>query len=595
MKFARWPTIRLVTMLFCVSSSNNPRNSSPQISVSPLANQIAVGQVDFVTAKAPGNPAATVSWTVNGIPNGNSSVGMIESVSATVPTNATFARYLAPAAIPNPPAVTISAILQGSSAAEASAVITVGPDIAISPAAGEVPEFGSQQFSALVTGGLANTAVTWQISCTPGGSACGAISQTGFYKAPTSVPTVVQNGAVTTQDVTLTATSQADPSFSATIGIEIVPPNRNQQVHPIQLGTSGSNADDFCTASGVEGCGGATLSSLLERGSVQYILTNWHVAAGTDGGLVGDALVQPGLLDTDACSSQQTTTVANVSQLLDPHMETGKKVDVAIAQVVSGAVDPTGTIEQLGSGVAEGAPNSGPPAGGAGISAIANEAVAKSGRSTGLTCGTVQAVDTSVNITYTTECSTATQIVSFSGQIAITGAGFSAGGDSGSLIVDATTAEPVALLFAEDNNGTTSIANPASDVLVALTDSNGNVPVFVGGSEHAVAACSFPAPTATSRITARIWLADMQSAVAIKERHVAQLMSDPAVQGVGVGASLDPATGPALIVYVLKNTAHAAISATVEGLPVRIIETTGFRAGNAGAHMRPCRAPHAPK
>jgi hypothetical protein len=571
----------LFALVSCVSCGGGSGNSSSQISLSASISQIVVGQFVLLTATVPGNPNATVNWAVNGIPNGNSTVGTIlpSALGAPTPTNALTARYAPPAAVPSPPAVTISAALPNDATDQATAVITVGPNIAVTPSLAAVPTYGTQQFSVTV-GGEANAAVTWQISCAEGGSACGAISQTGFYKAPNSVPTITQNGATAAQNVTLTATSQAAALFSASAGIVVTPPNQAAQTQPILLGTSGSNADDLCNGS----CGGGTFGSLLERDGTQYILTNWHIAAATDGGIIGDAFVQPGLLDTE-CNLQQTITVANLTQLLNPQTQTGDKVDAAIAQIVGGAVDPTGTILELGSSVVNGVPQSGSPAAGSGSAAGVGELVAKSGRSTGLTCGAVQSVNTSTNVSYTDECSTTTYNVSFSNQVVVTGTGFWAPGDSGSLIVDQSTAEPVALFFAGD--ATTAIGNPVSDVLAALEDSNGNVPVFVGGAEHSVAACSIPAPSANARPAARISLADMQLAIAVKEKHVSQLMGDPAVRGVGVGASQDAANSPALIVYILKDSAHVAIPATIEGLPVRIIETTGFRAGNAGPHNHP--------
>jgi hypothetical protein len=264
-------------------------------------------------------------------------------------------------------------------------------------------------------------------------------------------------------------------------------------------------------------------------------------------------------------------------------------VDGAIAQVVSGAVDPSGAILELGSTVANGVPQPGAPAAGSGTAAYVGELVAKSGRTTGLTCAAVQSVATSINITYNNECSTTTYTVGFSNQVIVAGSGFSAAGDSGSLIVDQNTAEAVALFFAGDANS--AVGNPVADVLAALKDSSGNAPTFVGGAEHTVAGCSIPAPSATARQTTRVSLADMHSAIAIKEKHVSELMSDPAVQGVGVGASQDVNNDPALVLYVLKDSARSVIPATIEGLPLRIIETTGFHAGKAGIHNHACGVP----
>jgi hypothetical protein len=67
----------------------------------------------------------------------------------------------------------------------------------------------THQFVATVTG-HSNTAVTWSISgCT--GAACGTITPTGFYTAPSLIPTKAT--------VTVTATSQADPTKFDTVAV----------------------------------------------------------------------------------------------------------------------------------------------------------------------------------------------------------------------------------------------------------------------------------------------------------------------------------------------------------------------------------------
>jgi hypothetical protein len=69
----------------------------------------------------------------------------------------------------------------------------------------------------------------------------------------------------------------------------------------------------------------------------------------------------------------------------------------------------------------------------------------------------------------------------------------------------------------------------------------------------------------------------IENARQIKEQHVAELMSDPAVQGVGVGSSFDSPGEPAIGIFVLKNKPHKPIPATMDGVRTRIKETTGFR------------------
>src|SRR5436309_2566671 len=82
-------------------------------------------------------------------------------------------------------------------------------------------------------------------------------------------------------------------------------------------------------------------------------------------------------------------------------------------------------------------------------------AVAKSGRSSGLTCSSVQTINTSVRIDYQTSCNGGTTFtVTFNNQVVVNGGSFSAAGDSGSLIVDSQTAQPVALLYGGNSTGT---------------------------------------------------------------------------------------------------------------------------------------------
>jgi hypothetical protein len=70
----------------------------------------------------------------------------------------------------------------------------------------------------------------------------------------------------------------------------------------------------------------------------------------------------------------------------------------------------------------------------------------------------------------------------------------------------------------------------------------------------------------------------IENARQIKEKHVAEIMSDPAVIGVGVGASFDSPSEPAIGIFVLKNKTHKPIPATIDGVRTRVKETSPFRA-----------------
>ena len=111
--------------------------------------------------------------------------------------------------------------------------------------------------------------------------------------------------------------------------------------------------------------------------------------------------------------------------------------------------------------------------------------LAKSSRTTGLTCSTVETVDLSVRIDYFKDCAETQPYYSktFTGQIGIAGDNFSDSGDSGALVVDSSNAQPVGLFFAGgtdgDGNGL-SVANPIGDVLRELGAQAGSRLSIVG-------------------------------------------------------------------------------------------------------------------
>ena len=187
----------------------------------------------------------------------------------------------------------------------------------------------------------------------------------------------------------------------------------NHQVRNQHFGVSGGNVNDasarFC-------CSG-TLGSLVSDGTTQYILSNNHVLARSDQATPGDDISQPGLIDSNC---QISTVVADFT-IASP---LGTNVDAAIAQLRPGQMDSTGFIEDVG------VPNSAVQAPSVGLS------VAKSGRTTGFTTGTISSINTSVNVQYQKGCGQGKKfVVSYTNQVVINSSTFSAGGDSGSLIV----------------------------------------------------------------------------------------------------------------------------------------------------------------
>jgi hypothetical protein len=242
------------------------------------------------------------------------------------------------------------------------------------------------------------------------------------------------------------------------------------QTAPIQLGTSGGWRQDL--ANGY--CCGGTLGSLIQVNGTQYILSNYHVfesdiVSGGNGvvATTGDNVIQPGLIDVNCTASgaQNVGTLVKVSSLPDSN------VDCSVAQVISGKVDPTGAILEIGT------------LGSGTVAAFGGQAVKKSGRTTGLTKSTVSGLNATIKVTYDNECAGANVFTkTFTGQIVISNAGsrFLNSGDSGSLMVEDKNNSPKAVGLLYAGGGNTAIANPIDEVLTFLGGKLGGTATMVG-------------------------------------------------------------------------------------------------------------------
>ena len=555
-------------------SSGTPPPTTNSVIVAPATVSLNKGGSQTFTATVNGTMDQNVFWEIaEATPkSGDSTHGFISNGGA----------YVAPTTVPSPPNITIKAVSGADPTKSGTAAVTLqaGPATSVSITAGssQVPTFGSTQFIATVTGNL-NTAVSWQVNgVTGGGPQTGAISTTGLFKAPNSVPVLASgNNDGQTSEVVVTAISQADNTAMDSVLVTIVPPQQNAQGASSPLGVSGGNAKDSSMVSGQKLCCGGTLGALVSRGSNLYILSNNHAIAMSDSGTVGDPIVQPGLIDNNCATPP---TVATLSQFFN--METGPapKIDVALALINSGAVETTGTILQLG-GTASNPPTNGPPHGGSGVAPTVGRTVAKSGRSTGLTCSAIFATQTNVSVQYQKGCGTGSTFnVSFTNQVDVTNNGFSAEGDSGSLIVTQDTADPVALLYA--GSGSDTVGNPISDVLNGLADPANpqSKPAIVGDNSlngHTVAACNLPGPQSATaaRLAVQRTAASpeaVQRALTVRDAHLAQLMAYPEMQAVGVGASYDSSLEPAILLFVTKGQPRSNLPAQIVGIRTRIVE-----------------------
>ena len=174
-----------------------PPPPSITVSVTPSSSSVLLGNQLTLTATVSNATDTSVSWSVNGIAAGNSTVGTISSVGV----------YTAPADLLSPASMQITATSHADPTKSATANVTVASDItlSLSPNPASVELGATQRFQATVTSsGHPDTAVRWSLSGAACPSACGSVDSSGTYTAPGILPSPTS--------VTLTAQSVADPS-----------------------------------------------------------------------------------------------------------------------------------------------------------------------------------------------------------------------------------------------------------------------------------------------------------------------------------------------------------------------------------------------
>jgi hypothetical protein len=325
----------------------------------------------------------------------------------------------------------------------------------------------------------------------------------------------------------------------------------NHQKRNQHFGTSGGNINDHSSAF----CCSGTLGSLITDGTTKYILSNNHVLARGDQAVAGEDISQPGLIDNGCRVPPIVADFTGAAPL-------GSNVDAAVAQLRSGLMDSTGFIEDVG------VPSSTIQNPSVGL------AVAKSGRTTGFTTGTVSSVNTSVNVQYQKGCNAGKKFtVSYTNQVVINSSTFSAGGDSGSLIVTNNASHnPVALLYA--GSSTSTIGNPIAEVLTKLGAALGRTFSFGGGgaaptTQSGQGGGRQPFVPGIGGLLPQLPQQAVERASAVLEVHRANIMFQPAVMGVGVGESGRADGEAAIIVYVNRDSGNRPILPdSIEGIPV---------------------------
>ena len=354
--------------------------------------------------------------------------------------------------------------------------------------------------------------------------------------------------------------------FSSLLTSGLADGGANHQVRNQHFGVSGGNVLDASRAF----CCSGTLGSLITDGSTQYILSNNHVLARGDQAVSGEDISQPGLIDANCRVSTVVADFTGAAPL-------GSNVDAAVAQLRTGQMDSTGFIEDVG------VPSS------TVVNPSVGLGVAKSGRTTGFTTGTVGSINTSVNVQYQMGCNQGKKFtVSYTNQVVINSSTFSAGGDSGSLIVTNNASHnPVALLYA--GSSSTTIGNPIGEVLTKLSNALGRSFSFGGGGGGGGAGGGHgPKPRGNGNgrepfvpgpesLLLQLPQQAADRALAVLEVHRANLMFQPGVMGAGIGVSGRVDGEAAIVIYVNKDSGNRPILPdSIDGIPVNLVLTDQF-------------------
>jgi hypothetical protein len=224
------PSILIRSLVFALTStvaSSALWAQSINVSLSPSTATVSVGQTFQFTAKVTPGSKSSVTWNVNGIAGGNTTVGTIASSGL----------YMAPVVSPSPSSVTVSVISTADPTISADATVTVvsnGPSVTVSPSTASMQLYQTKQFTATVSG-LSNTSVTWSVNGVTGGdSAIGTVSTSGLYTAPAAVPSSI---------VTIAATSVADSSRSGQAAVTVIVPTLT--ISPSATSVSTSQSTQF--------------------------------------------------------------------------------------------------------------------------------------------------------------------------------------------------------------------------------------------------------------------------------------------------------------------------------------------------------------
>jgi len=236
-------------MLGCTAGSVSPSPPPappPTIAVvvNPMNMSVLLGNQATFTATVTNTGDTAVSWSVNGVPGGNATLGTITSAGM----------YTAPLDTPSPATVQVTATSHADATKSGTGTLAITSDIALSltPNRASVELGATQAFqAALTTSAHPDTSIRWSLSG-PCASGCGSVDATGTYTAPRILP----SPAI----ATMTAQSVADPSKQISAAVAITSSFSLQLSAPSSV-PAGGTATIVATMTSVPGSNPSTALS----------------------------------------------------------------------------------------------------------------------------------------------------------------------------------------------------------------------------------------------------------------------------------------------------------------------------------------------
>jgi hypothetical protein len=361
-----FPAIAVLSLAaMSISCGTSGATSTPAnilITIHPLSATVYLGQAQQFQSTVTGTSNTAVTWSVNGIPDGNSSYGTISEGG----------QYTAPAVLPNPASITVTATSSADQSVTASATVNLADNISVtvSPATVTIPTLGAQVFTASISAtGSPSTAVSWSVNGIVGGNSdVGTIvasdASTATYTAPAVPPSP--------STVIVIATSVADVTRSGSSSVTIncagtgtlTPPTANVPLGQTQIFTA-----SLCVASGaaitwdVNGITGGnnTIGNIVSDGPNSSVYTAPADLPATDPITIhatADPAGSPG--DAPISASASVTITSNVSVTVSPTTSTltvsqiealaatvGNTPDTSVTWSVNGIPNGNGIVGEI--------------------------------------------------------------------------------------------------------------------------------------------------------------------------------------------------------------------------------------------------------